>query len=148
MLAQLFELAVGHVFFDPQMTADPLKKLDHLCRLPLCEKIDLQIEMAALIGLRAHPVLTDQHEGREQHRFERQDHRQERERKRIKNREPPYEPAIGPDPRCNPGNLDDDESIRAGELPDGFRQATVRRDTLFLFGLEPNDRLYVVLMKL
>jgi hypothetical protein len=96
MLAQLFELAVGHVFFDPQMTADPLKKLDHLCRLPLCEKIDLQIEMAALIGLRAHPVLTDQHEGREQHRFERQDHRQERERKRIKNREPPYEPAIAP----------------------------------------------------
>ena len=83
VLTQLACLVIAHAVFDSHMPADPLKKLYHFCRFPLRKQVDLEIEVTALIGLQAHPVLAYQHEGRKENRFKRQNHGEQREGERI-----------------------------------------------------------------
>jgi hypothetical protein len=48
------------------VTGDILQQLEHSRHLPLCEQVDLQVEVAAFVGLPRQAVLARQHEERQQ----------------------------------------------------------------------------------
>src|SRR5215213_8680980 len=62
VLAQLLHLRIHHLILYAEMVAHFLKHLDHFRRLFLSQQIDLQVEMATLIGFLAHTGLADEHE--------------------------------------------------------------------------------------
>ena len=61
------------VMVDTQMVAETVEHLDDLGCLPFGQQIDLQIKVISAIYDSTHSVLLDQHECRQQHRFQRGD---------------------------------------------------------------------------
>lgn len=61
------------VMVDTQMRAETVEHLDYLGCLPFGQQIDLQIKVIAVIYDSTHSILHDQHECRQQHRFQRGD---------------------------------------------------------------------------
>jgi len=61
------------VMVDTKMRAETVEHLDDLGCLPFGQQIDLQIKVISAIYDSTHSVLLDQHECRQQHRFQRGD---------------------------------------------------------------------------
>jgi len=101
--------------------------------LMLGEKIDLDIEIRTSISRCRHPVLADQHEGREEYRLYRSHHRQNHER-RIKLGNKAYETEIQNDPGTKQNQVQVNKCHASGEAGNGCREPV----------LEGGRRLFVI----
>src|SRR6476661_4380842 len=87
---------------------------ENACRFLFRQQIDLQVEVISPLRLAIHRILTDQDEGRQQHRFKGQDCGQKRKWIGI---ERPYCEGIPEEPQQDKDRLNDHEINRATNQP-------------------------------
>ena len=97
---------------------ESLQHLQHLGVFVFGQKINLKVEVVSPICLDAAPILTHKDKEREENRFERNDHRQKRERKRVEGC-PAVRPDIQHQPNGKPGHVKANEPHTARLCGDG-----------------------------
>jgi hypothetical protein len=102
---------------DADALGDLADHADEVGDLMLGQQADLQVEIGALVGRGHHPVLADQHEGRQEDGLDARDHRQHDEA--LVPRRHPGDPAqIGDDPGAEQHQMEQHEGHRPGEAGD------------------------------
>lgn len=84
-----------------QMADDVPQEGDDDGHFLLSKKIDLQIQMAAFVGLSREPILAGEDEQDEENRLERDRHGQERKRKAIEGHDARRHPDVAPTQKLN-----------------------------------------------
>src|SRR5947209_5949756 len=103
---------------DAQSTAD-------VDRPDLGAQVRLEVELAADVGPRRLTVLAHHDEGREEDRFEADDHREEAEGELVEYDRPADEPHVEQDPQPEPDRVEIDEVERPGEGGDAVGGAVL-----------------------
>ena len=88
LLHQIAQLLGCHGRLDREVPGDVLQQLQHSRHLALCEQVNLEIELTALVGLPREAVLTGQHEQSKKDGLERDGHGQEGKREGIERTHP------------------------------------------------------------
>ena len=107
----------------------------HALDLSKCANVHLIIELTALFGARALPVLADQQESRDEYRFDRENDSEEPERIGVEHRSQHHDAGIDANPQEKPESVDNDEVRIADErhytVGDSLVSASLTSDLLF-----------------
>src|SRR3954454_8871120 len=116
-----------------QLVSDCGHKRHELCHLVLGKKIDLQVEIVALVGRGRHPVLTDQHESGEEDGFYRSHHRKD-DKGWVELRKTRNKTEIADDPKPEYREVQIDEPHASGEACNPARKPFFESCECFLLG--------------